>query len=93
MPSPDLSMVEPDRRPEVARRIQVVESFLKAPGRRAAEAHAAQLGLGVTQFYQLVRVWSEKKQPQEMAKAQRRRQGYASGHSTRPRPSDPADPR
>ena len=76
MPSPDLSMVEPDRRPEVARRIQVVESFLKAPGRRAAEAHAAQLGLGVTQFYQLVRVWSEKKQPQEMAKAQRRRQGY-----------------
>ncbi|MBD8736239.1 hypothetical protein [Sphingomonas sp. CFBP 13706] len=76
MPSPDFSMVEPERRPEVARRIQVIESFLKSPGRRSAAAHAAQLGLKISHFYRLVRIWSERKQPQEMAKATRRRSGY-----------------
>jgi len=76
VPSPDLSLVDPDRRTEIARKIEVVENFLKEPGRRSAEAHAAELGIGVTQFYRLVRVWSERKAPEALAGAIRRRGGY-----------------
>lgn len=59
----DLSFVDPHRRAEVARRIAVLERFLEAPGRRAAEAAAAELGMQASSFYDLVRAWRMKRDP------------------------------
>ncbi len=64
--SHDLTFVAPERRGEVRRRIAAVESFIATPGRRAAEAVAIRLGLSVAQFYNLVRAWQAKRQPEAM---------------------------
>lgn len=62
----DLTFVAPERREEVRRRIAVVERFIAAPGRRAAEAAAAELGLRPAQLYNLVRAWRLKPMPEAM---------------------------
>ncbi|MBY0282400.1 MAG: hypothetical protein K2W81_00395 [Sphingomonas sp.] len=62
----DLTFVALERRDEVRRRILVVERFIAAPGRRAAEAAAAELGLRPAQFYNLVRAWRLKPEPEAM---------------------------
>ncbi|WP_394651990.1 hypothetical protein [uncultured Sphingomonas sp.] len=59
----DLTFVAPERRAEVRRRIAVIERFIAAPGRTAAEACAAELGLRPAQFYNLVRAWRETARP------------------------------
>jgi hypothetical protein len=69
----DLSFVAPERRDEVLRRIAVVERFLEAPGRAAAETAAAELGLRPTQFYRLVRAWREHGKPDLLAGSSRPR--------------------
>lgn len=62
----DLTFVAPERRDEVRRRIAVVERFIAAPGRGAAEAAARELGLRPAQFYNLVRAWRLKPVPEAM---------------------------
>jgi len=68
-----LGFVAPHRRPEVLRRIKTVERFLAAPGRRAATEAAATLGLGVTQFYALAKIWREGGKPEDLAGSGRRK--------------------
>ncbi|WP_298814718.1 hypothetical protein [uncultured Sphingomonas sp.] len=70
----DLSLVAPDRRDEVLRRITIIDSFLKGRGRKAAEAHARELGLGVAQFYNLVRSWEASRRPERLVGAGDRRE-------------------
>jgi len=65
----DLTFVAPERREEVLRRIGVVERFMIKPGRANAVLSAAELGLGVAQFYNLVKVWREKHRPEAIAGA------------------------
>lgn len=63
----DLSFVAPHRRDEVLRRIGVLDEFAKRPGRAAARLSAGQLGLGLTQFYRLARVWAAHRRPELLA--------------------------
>lgn len=63
----DLTFVAPHRRDEVLRRIGVLERFLAKPGRTAAHRSAGELGLGLTQFYRLARVWRENRKPERIA--------------------------
>ncbi len=65
----DLTFVAPERRGEVLRRIRVIERFIGAPGRGNAEAAAAELGLRVAQFYNLVRAWRDNRRPDGVAGA------------------------
>ena len=68
MPNPhDLTFVAPERRAEVHRRIAVIEHFIQKPGRKAAEVAAANLGIGVAQFYNLVRAWRGSQRPENIA--------------------------
>jgi len=67
---PDMSFIPPDRREEVLRRITAIEHFLQARGRKAAEAHANELGLRTAQFYNLVRAWKAYGRPERIAGAQ-----------------------
>lgn len=68
MPNPhDLTFVAPERRAEVQRRIAVIEHFIQKPGRKAAESAAANLGIGVAQFYNLVRAWRGSQRPENIA--------------------------
>jgi len=60
----DLTLVQPDRRPEVLRRILLAERFLREPGRQTAERFAAELGIGVAQFYNVVRSWRDTARPE-----------------------------
>lgn len=53
----NLSFVPPGRRDEVRRRIQVLTTYLKAPGVAAASAAATDLGLSLSSFYNLARAW------------------------------------
>lgn len=69
----DLSLVDPERREEVARRIVEVEEYLKAPGRVAAELAAARLGLRISMFLNLVRTWKNDPRAERLAGATRRR--------------------
>ena len=64
----DLSLVRPARRDETQRRIQAIEEFILAPGRAAAEKHAAALGLRPAQFYNLVRAWRNHGRPEMIAR-------------------------
>lgn len=84
MTTPDLSFVDPERREEIGRRIAEVEAYLKAPGRAAAERSAARLGLGMTSFRNLVRIWTKGHNAEELSGAKRRRSG--------PRRSDALSP-
>lgn len=65
----DLTFVAPERRAEVRRRIEAIERFMANPGRSAAEATAAKLGLRVAQFYNLVRAWRDYRRPDAIAGA------------------------
>jgi hypothetical protein len=71
--SPDLSFVAPDRREEVLRRINAIEDFLQIHGRKSAEAHAAELGLRIAQFYNLVKAWKATRRPERIATAEHKR--------------------
>ncbi|MWC43235.1 hypothetical protein [Sphingomonas carotinifaciens] len=73
MQDPDLSFVEPARRAEIARRIAEVEEYLRAPGAAAAERAAARLGLGLSSFRMLVRVWTRSHRAEELSGATHRR--------------------
>lgn len=53
----DLSLIPPHKRDEVRRRIRVLNSYLKAPSVKAANASAADLGLSLSSFYNLARAW------------------------------------
>jgi hypothetical protein len=68
--APDMSFIPPERREEVLRRITAIEHFLQAPGRKAAEAHAHELGIRTAQFYNLVRAWKAYGRPERVAGAQ-----------------------
>lgn len=63
----DLSFVEPERRPEILRRIEVIESFMRDRGRESAVRHAGLLGLRPAQFYVLVRAWATTGRPEAIA--------------------------
>ncbi|MBV1692158.1 hypothetical protein KRR38_31965 [Novosphingobium sp. G106] len=65
----DLTFVEPARRAEVSRRIEAIERFIAKPGRAAAEAEAAKLGLRHAQFYNMVRAWRASPRPEVVAGA------------------------
>lgn len=73
----DLTFVAPHRREEVVRRIRVVEQFIVKPGRAAAERGAAELGIGITLFYALARIWRETRSPAQMIGASRPRQRHS----------------
>ncbi len=73
--SHDLTSVAPERRDEVRRRIDVIERYLTAPGRRAAEDSAAALGLRHAQFYNLVRAWRLSGRPEMVDPGRRRPRG------------------
>ncbi|MDY0957767.1 hypothetical protein SOM26_03615 [Sphingomonas sp. CFBP8993] len=73
MQDPDLSSVEPARRAEIARRIAEVEEYLRAPGAAAAERAAARLGLGLSSFRLLVRVWTRSHRAEDLSGATHRR--------------------
>jgi len=68
----DLTFVDPDKREMVRRRIEVLEAFVAAPGRKAAEAAAAKLGMGVTAFYRLAKIWRGSHRPEDVADRRRR---------------------
>ena len=70
----DLRFVAPERRAEVCRRIQTIERFIEAPGRKSAEKAAEQLGIRPAQFYNLVRAWREVRRPERLAGSVTRRQ-------------------
>lgn len=73
--SHDLTFVAPERRDEVRRRIDVIQRYLLAPGRRAAEDCAAELGLRHAQFYNLVRAWRLSGRPEMVDPGRRRPRG------------------
>lgn len=81
----DLTFVAPHRRDEVLRRIRVLERFIARPGRAMAEGCAADLGIGVVQFYNLVRAWRAYRQPERLAGAgrPRMRKSFASTEQQR----------
>lgn len=67
----DLRGVDPLRHAEVKRRIKVIKDYL-AVGRPTASqtaGHAAQLGIGIPQFYRLVRSWRLHQNPAQLAGA------------------------
>jgi len=65
----DLSFVPAHRREAVRRRIAAIETFIKKGGRPAATLAAADLGMGVAQFYMLVRAWRAGCRPEELSGA------------------------
>lgn len=65
----DLTFVAPERRALVLRRIEAIERFIAKPGRAAAEAEAAKLGLRYAQFYNMVRAWRANPRPETVAGA------------------------
>lgn len=67
MSDPDLSFVAPHRRAEVLRRILIIERFIAAPGRAAAQTAATELGLRPTQFYNLVKIWKSERRPEQLS--------------------------
>lgn len=67
----DLTFVDPDKREKVRRRIEEIEAFIASPGRKAAETAAQRLGLSVTQFYRIVKVWRKNPTPEKIADARR----------------------
>lgn len=62
----DLLRLAPSQRAEVRRRLRVVQRFIEKPGRRSAETSAAELGICVAQFYNLVKAWKNLRQPEAL---------------------------
>ncbi len=59
-----LDFVAPDKRAEVTRRINTVEKFLNEGGGTAlAKRLARELGLSLSHFYNLARIWNEDRNP------------------------------
>lgn len=71
----DLSGVDPARRAEIRRRVEVVRAYLEisAPSLADDRRHAGALGLGVAQFMNLVRIWREHRQASALPGARIRR--------------------
>ena len=63
----DMALVAPERRPEVNRRIDIIERFIRQPGRTAAEQCAVDLGISTGQFYTLVKAWRTSGRPESIA--------------------------
>lgn len=73
---PGLAMVPPHKREHVRRRILVIEKFLAKRGSKEARAAAIELGMSLTGFYGLVKVWEQKRSAVELAGAGRPRVDY-----------------
>lgn len=59
-----LASMDPVRREAVLRRIRVIEQFLEGPGGDdEVYAAAKQLGMGISSFYRIARVWRETRDP------------------------------
>lgn len=71
----DLSGIDPLRRDEVRRRIEVLERYLAIErGTRAdAERHAREIGIGVAQFYRLTKAWRLHRRPDVVGAGERGR--------------------
>lgn len=82
MADADLQGVDPERRQETARRIEVLDRYLAIGLPDAADdsAHAAEVGVGVDQFRRLARVWREHRRPELLPGAKAR--GSASRRSS-----------
>ncbi|HEX8124232.1 MAG TPA: hypothetical protein VF548_01480 [Allosphingosinicella sp.] len=67
----DLEGVDPLRRAEVGRRVKIIKSYLALtkPTRTQTAEYAAMVGLGLPQFYRLVRSWRLHRKPQLLAGA------------------------
>lgn len=67
----DLRGVDPLRHQEVKRRIKVIKDYLAIARPTASQtaAHAGQLGIGIPQFYRLVRSWRLHESPSQLAGA------------------------
>lgn len=63
----DLSLVPPDRRDEILRRIEAVRRYLRSPSRRAAVEGAAELGVGLVSFYNLAKAWRDAPRAENLA--------------------------
>jgi hypothetical protein len=74
----DLSLVPPDRREEIARRINAVRRYLQSPSRQAAIDGADELGLALVTFYNLAKAWRDAPRPENLAGAGRPRQRRSS---------------
>ncbi|MEJ7777018.1 MAG: hypothetical protein WKF52_06515 [Sphingomicrobium sp.] len=68
----NLNFVPPHRRAEIKRRIEALETFLASGGGRIlAEQLSAEIGVGVTLFYQLAKVWRQRKDPSALSGARK----------------------
>ena len=61
---PDMAWIDHDRRPEVERRIRAIKKFVENPGRKSADAHAAELGITPQMFYRLAQIWQRHQRPE-----------------------------
>ena len=61
----DLSSIDPLRREEVTRRIDLLDAYIKLNSSRAEDAgrYAEEIGISVAQFYKLARVWRMHRDP------------------------------
>ncbi|WP_294293737.1 hypothetical protein [uncultured Sphingomonas sp.] len=71
----DLSGIDPLRRDEVRRRIEVLDRYLaiKHPKRTDAQRHADEIGIGIAQFYRLAKTWRLHRKPQMVGAGERGR--------------------
>ncbi len=70
MEKPDMTFVAPHRREEVLRRIEVLESYKGGPKTKTdAVAAATRLGIGLSQFYVLLKSWVALGRPELLAGA------------------------
>jgi hypothetical protein len=71
---PDLTGVDPERRAETLRRMEVLDRYvaLASPGEEDDAAHASQIGVGVAPFLRLARIWREHRRPALIPGAARR---------------------
>lgn len=64
--SVDLSLVEPALRPEVLRRVTVLEEFIRSRGPAARRKACEALGLTHHQLYLLVRAWTARRRAEDI---------------------------
>ena len=69
----DLSQIDPLRRAEVRRRVEVLDRYLRItlPTTADAAVHAGQIGISVAQFYRLAQAWRIHRDPKLVGAGQR----------------------
>lgn len=67
----DLSTIDPRIREHIIVRIYAIEEFVANPGRKAAERIASKIGIKVSQFYSMVKVWKNCSDPTMLARSGR----------------------